>query len=168
MKKLTLMKALFAEVSQTERSAIKHPTVEARRLGPGPPATALLAVASHAARAEPSLKALAEARGATRSKVGTIVGNFFSIGRNRFADFMLTTEQSYRGTLLGMRHGYDVVGLFRLAALADGDLEVAAWCDPWLAEREPLIRAVAEQLRWFAAHQARALKSAKLGARAGA
>jgi hypothetical protein len=166
--KRTLMQTLFAEVGQTERSAIRHPRVEARRLGECPPAAALLAVAGHAERVKPSLDSLARERGATRAAVGTAVGSFFSIGRNSLADFFLTTEQSYRGTLLGMRHGYDVVTLFRLAALAERDAPVVAWADAWLADREPLLRVVAEEMRWFVAHPARALQNAKAVARVGA
>ena len=156
-----LTTTLFAEVFQTERSAIRHPIVEADRLGPCTPADALRAVAAHASRVEPSLAALAEKRGVKRSKIGRAFGSFFSISRNRFADFMLSTEQSYRGTLLGIRHGHDVVTLFGMAAAAEGDRELAAWCDAWLAQRAPLADAVADALVWFAEHPDRALRNAK-------
>jgi hypothetical protein len=165
--KRTLMQTLFAEVGQTERSAIRHPRVEARRLGECPPAAALLNVTTHAERAKPALESLAGERGATRTAVGAMVGSLFSIGRNGLADFFLTAEQSYRGTLLGMRHGYDVVTLFRLAALAEGDAPVVAWTDAWLSEREPLLRNVADQMRWFVAHPERALQNAKELAKVG-
>jgi hypothetical protein len=96
-----------------------------------------------------------------------VVGNLFSMGRVGLADFFLTMEPSYRGTLLGIRHRYDVVTMFRLAALAEGDAPVVAWADAWLAERLPFATAVAEEIQWFVAHPERALRSAKL-ARAGA
>jgi hypothetical protein len=89
------------------------------------------------------------------------VGSLFSIGRDTLADFFLTTEQSYRGTLLGMRHGFDVVTLFRLAALDEGDSQVVAWTDSWLAERQSPVAVVADQMRWFVAHPQRALQNAK-------
>ncbi len=162
--KTSIVKSLFAEVFQSERSAIKHPTVEAERLGACPPADALRAVAAHASREEPVLKRLAEARGTEQSKIGAAFGELFSIGRDGLADFALSTEQSYRGTLLGMRHGYDAIHLFGLGAKAEGDLELAAWCDAWMAERGPLITAVADALAWFAAHPDRARANAKLGA----
>ncbi len=163
----SLVDKLFAEVLQTERSAARHPKVEAGRLGRCPPADALLAIAGHAAGAESDLAALAERRGKAGSKMGLTVGSLFSIGRDRVADLLLTMQASYRGTLLGMRHGYDVVSLFRLAALAEGDAELAAWCDRWLVERAPLIQAVADALSWFAEHPDRALRSAKWGGAAG-
>jgi hypothetical protein len=161
MAKSSLMLALFGEVGQTERSAIRHPRVEARRLGECPPATALVAVSRHAEREEPALRAMAEARGVARTAIGTAVGDLFSIGRNGMADFFLTTEQSYRGTLLGIRHGYDVITVFRKAALTEGDSQVAAWAEAWLGEREPLIRAVTDAMGWFVEHPARALANAK-------
>jgi hypothetical protein len=157
----TLTQTLFAEVGQTERSAIRHPRVEARRLGDCPPAAALLAIADHAARAEPAIRALAGARGGAHASPGIFVGNLFSIGRDTFADFFLTAEQSYRGTLLGIRHGYDVITLFRLAAVTEHDGEVVAWADPWLEVRRPLIDRVADQLGWFAKNPDRALENAR-------
>jgi hypothetical protein len=162
----TFVQRLFGEVSQTERSAIRHPRVEARRLGACPPADALLAIADHAERAAPVLHALASERGASRGAVGTVAGSLFSIGRNGLADFFLTTEQSYRGTLLGIRHGYDVITVFRLAALAERDPPVVAWADAWMTERLPLIESVAREMRWFVDHPARALRNAKVPTRA--
>jgi hypothetical protein len=166
MTKRSLTLALFGEVGQTERSAIRHPRVEARRLGLSPPASALRAVADHAERAEPSFRALAEARGMARRSVGTAIGTLFSVGRDGLADFFLTTEQSYRGTLLGLRHGYDVVSVLRMAARVEHDIEVANWSDVWLAERAPLLDAIAGQMRWFVDRPALALSSAKSPARA--
>ncbi len=152
---------LFGEVLQTERSAMRHPRVEADRLGPCPPADALLAVAEHASRAERELASMAERRGKEGSKLGLAVGTLFSMGRNGVADLLLSMQASYRGTLLGMRHGYDVITLFRFAALTEEDAEITRWCDLWLAERGPLIQAVADALSWFAAHPDRALQNAK-------
>ena len=163
-KSASLATSLFSEILQTERSAVRHSAVEAERLGPCPPASALMAVSQHAAQLEPSLFALADRRGVDPHKIGTKVGDLFSMARNRLADFVISTEQSYRGTLLGMRHGYDAVSLFGLAAREEKDPELAAWCDRWLAERAPLIAAVASALDWFAQHPERALQSAKTSA----
>jgi hypothetical protein len=157
----TMLKALLPEVRQSERSAIRHPEAEARRLGPCPPAEALMAVAEHAKREEPSLDAMAEARASTRNRVGAALGSLFSIGRNRMADHLLTAEQSYRGTLLGLWHGVHAVTQFRSAAVREGDPEVVAWCDRWLAEREPLVRGVVEQMQWFVDHPDRGLRAAR-------
>ena len=163
-----LVSKLFGEVFQTERSARRHPPIEAKRLGPCPPASALLAVSAHAARVEPQLNALASARGHRASSIGTAVGSLFSRGRTGFADFFFTTERSYRATLLGMRHGFDLIVVFGAAARAEGDSELAAWCDEWLAERGALIADVAASVTWFGRHPERALKSAKRKTRDGA
>ena len=148
MKQQGLVRALFPEVRQTERSAMRHSRLEALRLGQTPPAAALIAVAEHARREESVLEALAREREPRRTQIGAVVGGMFSVSRDRVADFLLTAEQSYRGTLLGMRHGYDVVIQFRAAARAEGDAEVEAWCDWWVAEREPLIHETAAQMQW--------------------
>ena len=47
-KQHALLKRLFGELVQAERSAMKHPRREADRLGAGPPAQALAAVSEHA------------------------------------------------------------------------------------------------------------------------
>src|SRR5258705_13397876 len=108
MKKWTLASALFPEVRQVERSAIRHSRKEAQRLGGCPPAEALIAVAEHAARTEASLQTLLAERSASSNSVGAILGAAFSIGRSLAGDYLLTAERSYRATLLGLRHGLDV------------------------------------------------------------
>ncbi len=158
---MTLSKHLLGEVGQTEHSAVRHCKIEAERLGACPPGDAMRAVSEHAARMEPEVHRLASARDAEGSKVGAVVGNLFSIGRDAVADLLLTSERSYRGTLLGMRHGRDVVDLVRRAAHEENDRELAAWATTWLAERDPLIAAAASALEWFAEHPDQALKNAK-------
>jgi hypothetical protein len=160
-KPISLSRKLFAEILQTERSAKQHGTVEAERLGNGPPASALRAVAEHARIAEHALRSIAERRQYGSTQAGSGFGSLFSIIRNWFADFMLTAEQSYRGTLLGMRHGYDAVSLFRAASRVDADEELAEWCDAWLRSRAPLIEAVAAALGWFAENPELAVTNAK-------
>jgi hypothetical protein len=161
----SLVRTTFGEIFQTERSAIRHPRVEAERLGDCPPARAMLAVSEHAERAERDLTALAKARGARSHSVGTVVGTMFSAGRNRLADLLLTSQASYRGTLLGIRHGVDAMLLFQMAARVEGDDELAAWCDAWRVARRPLVDDVEKALVWFAEHPALALRPAthKLG-----
>ena len=154
---------LLGELFQTERSAVRHCAKEAERLGEIPAAQALRAVAAHAARAEHELEALAKARGREESALGKTVGTWFSVMRDGFADLALTSEQSYRATLLGMRHGGDVVDLFGASAEAEADPELAKWASDWLRERKPLIEACAAELRWFAQHPERALGPAKGG-----
>jgi hypothetical protein len=158
--KTSLVKSLFTEVLQTERSAIRHSDVEAARLGACAPAHALRAVSAHASAMEPSLHALAARRGVGNAP-GTAAGKLLSAVRDRLIDHAVTAEQSYRTTLLGMRHGYDLISLFGEAARLEADDELAAWCDHWRAERGALVDAVAAALSWFALHPERALQNAK-------
>lgn len=157
----SLVDSLFGELFQTERSAVRHCAIEADRLGPTPPAVALLAVWSHATRAEATLMQHAERRGVELGGVGKAVGALFSIVRDDVADFTLTAEQSYRGTLLGIRHGCDVVAFAAAAAEIEGDAALTAWCAEWLRARWPLVEHCARALTWFASHPQRALRNAK-------
>lgn len=160
-KPTNLANALFAELFQTERSAVRHSAIEADRLGDSPPAVALRAVASHASRAEIGLKEHAARRGVEARRVGTAVGALFSTVRDTLADFTLNSEESYRGTLLGIRHGCDVVALVGSAAEIEGDVKLTEWCAEWLAERRSLVDDCARALSWFASHPERALRNAK-------
>lgn len=152
---------LVRELFQTERSAKAHPVVEANRLGDVPPARALRAVSAHAERVLAELPALMEARDLPVSAGGSAVGEAFSTLRDHLADHLLNTEKSYRGTILGMRHGIDLVALIQDVAAASGDAALAAWCSRWLEARRPLVEAVACELAWFAAHPERALRPAR-------
>jgi hypothetical protein len=158
-----LQTSLFRELFQTERSATRHPVIEADRLDGAGPARAFLAVTRHAERVLPELPRLAEARGIAPSVGGLSVGVAFSRIRNGFADLLLTTERSYRMTLVGMRHGVDVVTLLGAVAERRGDRDLVAFCDTWLEERVPLVEACARSLSWFAGHEAEALAPAKRG-----
>ncbi|KYF69167.1 hypothetical protein [Sorangium cellulosum] len=152
---------LVRELFQTEHSARTHPLVEAERLGDTPPARALRAVSSHAEAVLSELPALMGERGLPVSAGGSAVGEAFSALRDHIADHLLTAEKSYRGTLLGMRHGIDLVALIQYVAAAEGETLLAAWCARWLSERRPLVEAAAGELAWFAARPARATRAAK-------
>jgi hypothetical protein len=153
------------ELFQTEESAVSHPRVEAQRLGESsPPARAMLAVAAHAKEVLAELPRLARDHDLPVSTGGLAVGKAFSIVRDSFADLLLNAEKSYRGTILGMRHGVDLVELMRYLAQEEGDLEIEAWCSEWLARRRPLVEATARELSWFAANPDRAMAPAKGGA----
>lgn len=144
----------MTELFQTERSAYRHPIREAKRLGDVPPAIALRAVAAHANEVLDELPELARARGVAAARVGTIIGETFSDVRHFFADRIIDRERSYRGTLLGMRHGIDLVRLVRAAAEDEADLELVSWCDRWLSVRERLVSGVEREIDWFGHHQA--------------
>ena len=153
-----LLESLFHELFQTETSASAHPMREARRLGDVPPAHALRCVAEHATRKKAELPELAHAAGLPDSTVGRSLGAMFSRARQLAADYLVDAERSYRGTLLGMRHGVDLVKLLREVADREGIDVVVEWCDDWLSSRIPLIECVAERLAWFADQPARALR----------
>ena len=119
------------------------------------------AVSVHAEAAEKALRAHAERRHHSESTLGNAVGAMFSVVRDDLADFILTSERSYRITMMGMRHGCDVVDLFGLAAKHEGDEALADWCQRWTAQRKPLVEACASALSWFAENPDEALANAK-------
>jgi len=151
----SLLKSLFGELFQTERSAMKHPRREAERLG-GPPAQAMTAVADHAKGIFAELCAVARASDAPVSRAGMALGSVLSIARHLVLDRTVEAERSYRATLLGMRHGVDLVKLIRKLADASGKVELAGFCTRWLEEREPLVDRVESAMGWFAEHPKRA------------
>ncbi|WP_437577437.1 hypothetical protein [Sorangium sp. So ce887] len=157
----TFLANLVRELFQTERSAKAHPLVEAERLGDVPPAHALRAISAHADAVLSELPSLFGERGLPVSVGGSAVGQAFSVLRDHIADQLLSAERSYRGTLLGMRHGVDLVELIQYVAAAEGDTLLAAWCGRWLSTRRPLVEAAASELAWFAARPARATRAAK-------
>ena len=152
-----LLESLFHELFQTETSATQHPVREARRLGAVPPAHALTCVAEHAARMKAELSELARACELPDSRAGRGIGSMFSRVRHLVLDRFVDAERSYRGTLLGLRHGVDLVRLVREVADREGLDPLVEWCDDWLCARIPLVEAVAEQLAWFADRPAHAL-----------
>ncbi len=162
MRKLTtaaeLVDALFPEAFQTEESARAHPAREAKRLGAVRPSTAMLAISRHAEGSLSRLHALAEARGKHAAKAGGGVGHLFSLVRTFAADRLLSSERSYRLTLVGAQHGLGLFVLLHDAAVESGDLELAEYCASLLRERRPLCTAAEEALVWFAQHPALALQ----------
>lgn len=156
---------LAHEMFQTEQSACDHPRVEADRLGDVPPARALRAVAGHATAALAELTPLMRRNKLVVSPGGRAVGAAFSRVRDHLADLLLSSEKSYRATLLGMRHGVDLVELVMSTARADDDPELADWCERWLEIRRPLVEAAARELVWFAEHPERATDAARQDSR---
>jgi hypothetical protein len=157
-----LLKSLFRELFQSERSAMKHPRREAERLGGGPPAHALTAVSDHAKGIFADLCAIARATDVPVSRAGMAVGSLLSIARHVVLDRAVDAERSYRATLLGMRHGVDLMKLIRKVADASGRVELAGFCTRWLEEREPLVDRVESAMGWFAEHPQRAAEMPRL------
>lgn len=157
----TLLNNLTRELFQTETSAVRHSGREAERLGETAPAQALRAVAAHAKQVLAELPALAKRNDMIVSKGGMVVGEIFSQTRDKLADMLIDSERSYRGTLLGMRHGVDVLRLLQEFADAVGKQDLSLFCSTWLAVRVPLVEKVDEQLRWFAQNPDEAVKIAR-------
>lgn len=156
-----LKEKLCRELSQSEHSAIVQPRREARRLGEIPPAKALLAVSQHAAAVRPRLDSLIEGRRATVRgvEVGRAVGEVFSLLRHYLFDRIIDTERSYRGTLLGLDHGIDIVHMLAAITLRDGDEHLGMFCAEWLVERTALVQQARAELAWFADQPKLALQS---------
>ena len=153
-----LLRKLFREFTQTERSASRHGRREADRYGTEPPAQALRAVADHAERALREIADLARRSDLRANSVGALVGESLSLVRELIADQLVDAERSFRGTLLGIRHGTDLVDLIRRVADASGQVEIGGYCTRWLEERQPLVDHVARELGWFAKHPRRAAR----------
>ena len=152
MDRSRLLPSLLVELSQAERSAYRHPIREAERLGDVPPSVALRAVAAHANEALDDLPDLARARSVRRTTIAQLGAQALSLVRDTIVDRVVDNERSYRSTLLGMRHGIDLVRLLRVAAEEEGDVELVAWCDRWLTVRERLVAGVERELVWFGHH----------------
>ncbi len=145
-----LLATLLQELFQTEQSAKVHPAREAERLGATPPAAALRAVSAHAARVLEELPALTQRCGLELGLLGRTTGQMLSNLRQWVIDRLVEPERSYRATLLGMRHGVDLISLISQLAQAQGNHDLAKWCARWQSERVPLVESVAVELSWFA------------------
>jgi hypothetical protein len=156
-----LLQNLTHEVFQTETSAAHHCRREADRHGDAPPARALLAVAEHADAALRAFRALAEREDLPPPTAGSALGEAFSSAREYLGDRLTDAERSYRGTLLGVRHGLDVVRMLGHVAAAGGRSSISAWADGWLSTRSQLVLPLEESLSWFATHPERALTRAR-------
>jgi hypothetical protein len=151
-----LLRSLGRELFQTEASARLHCKREAERLGDAPPAAPLMKAAAHAEQALKSLWRRGIGRQVPGSVVGAVAGVLLSNVRELFLDRVIRGERSYRGTLLGMRHGVDLVFLLKDVARQEGDIELEVWCDDWLSVRVPLVQQTEASLAWFAEHADRA------------
>lgn len=147
------------ELAQAERSALVHPRREGRRLGDVPPGRALLAISEHAEANRQRLASLLRSRAGAGVAIGRVLGELFSDVRHGVVDRLIDSERSYRGTLLGLEHGRDLVRLIAAAARRTDDPHLLAFCDEWLLERGRLIDVAHAALAWFAEHPERALQS---------
>jgi hypothetical protein len=63
-------------------------------------------------------------------------------------------------TLLGLRHGVDLVRMIRHVADSAGRVEIGGFCTRWLDERSPLVAHAEHAMSWFAHHPGRAVERA--------
>lgn len=157
----SLLVSLTRELFQTETSAARHCRREADRLAESGPALALRAVAEHADAILRELPALADRNGMPVSPGGKLTGALFSQLRDKMFDMLIDTDRSYRGTLLGCRHGLDVVRVLQHLATAMGKSDLNAFCTAWLNTRTVLVQKLEEELAWFAQHPHEALRLAR-------
>ncbi|MDB4958528.1 MAG: hypothetical protein JWO36_6097 [Myxococcales bacterium] len=153
-----LRNKLCRELAQSEHDAVIHTAREARRLGDTPPAAALRAITAHAREMEPSVDQLLADQPVGRA-LGRAVAQTFSTLRHLFFDRLIDAERSFRGTLLGLRHGVDCVRLLREVGVYANDVALMRWCDQYLLERLSLLEQAEQTLAWFAERPSRALQS---------
>jgi hypothetical protein len=154
-----LREKLCRELAQSELDATRHTSREARRLGDVPPAHALRSIAEHADQLRPRFEALVKPDQPVGVALGRGVGEVFSALRHFVFDRMIDTERSFRGTLLGLRHGIDLTRLLREVALRQADAALLQYCDQFLVERASLLEHAEQRLAWFAEHPEIALMS---------
>jgi hypothetical protein len=151
---------LCRELAQSEHDARVQPLREARRLGNIPPGRALRDIAAHAQVVRPRLESLMRDQGQRVGLgLGRTVGAIFAVLRHAIFDRVIDAERSYRGTLLGLRHGVDIMRLLRAVAAREGDLLLAIFCDEVLVERLVLLDRAEQALSWFAERPTLALRS---------
>ena len=158
-----MLPTLVVEVFQAERSALEHPRKEADRLGDAPPGLAMRAVSLHAKRCLRELQDLSLRVDLPGGFFGQKLGRAFSIVRSSATDRLVTREISYRGTLLGMHHGVDVIALTMSAAEYESDVDLVEWCMRTLDGRRPLVAKCQSELAWFGRHPEVAMEPAKRG-----
>jgi hypothetical protein len=95
--------------------------------------------------------------GFAQSPAAQAIGRAFSMARENLSDLTTTTEQSYRLTMLGVRHGIDLVRVLRELADAAEDAGLRTWSEKWLLRRVELIERAEMDLRWFVENPARAM-----------
>jgi hypothetical protein len=153
-----LLSRLIVEAFQTEESAKEHPRKEADRLGDCPPAARMREIAAHAEVSLVELSGMADELGYKKQGVGAAIGKTFSMVREAVTDRVMSQEKNYRGTLLGLQHGVDLMTLIEAAARRAGEQHatLAQWCGRWIEARRGLVEAARREIPWFAAHLDRA------------
>jgi hypothetical protein len=147
-----LSSSLLAELHELEEDSYRLSLREAKRVGCGPPASALRAVVGHAASALEELPAIARTRHVRIHSMGALVLDTLRRVRDIVMDQVVDNEHGYRRALTTLRRGIDLVHLTRAAARDEGDEVLEMWCERWLRARERLVADAASELDWFARH----------------
>lgn len=142
-----LLDKLLRELVRSEAHAIDHAPREARRLGEAPPVVVLREIAAHASLMRPRF-ALALAGHALAASGGGISATLSSV-RHMIHDQLYDPERAYRGVMLDLDHGVDIVRILRDVARRDELFAVVRWCDDWLVARRTLVARACAQLAWF-------------------
>jgi len=144
-----LLDKLLRELVRSEQQAIDHAPREARRLGDDvPPVQALRDVAEHAMSLRPRFHQMLDGHNLTSAKQG-VAATLVAL-RQLVADRIQEPERAYRGALLELRHGLDVVRVLRDVARLEELFALIRWCDDYLGARRTLVARVEAQLAWFA------------------
>lgn len=143
-----LLEKLLRELVRAEAQAVDHAPREARRIGETPPALALRDVAVHALSMRPRFAQLLEGHNLAASRGG--ITATLSTLRHLVTERIHDAERAYRGALLDLRHGLDVVRVLREVARLEELFALIRWCDDWLPARRTLVARVEAQLNWFA------------------
>lgn len=159
-----LLASLCRELLAAERAIAQNCPREAERLGSSPPAMVLRAVAGHANDAATELVLLRDACEIPALTLPQRVVLFISTTKTSVFDSLLPKQMTYRACLAELHRGVDTARLMRSAARVTGHLEIADWCDGWLAVREPLLDLSSEELDWFAENPTRAMARASFSA----
>lgn len=149
--KQRLLRSLSLELFQTETSTRLHCQGEAQRLGNAMPASILRQIATHA---EKMLKSLPGQMSKDQpiNVAGAFTGTLFAVLREAIFDRLVSSERSYRSTLLELRHGIGLVAMLKELASRQRDSALENWCETWLGTRVALVQEAESNVSWFADH----------------
>jgi len=142
-----LLEKLLRELVRAEGLAVEHASAVARRIGETAPVDVLRDVRLHALSMRSRFVRALEGHSLSASRGG--VAATLSTLRCFVAERVHDPERAYRGALLDLRHGVDVVRVLREVARLEELFALIRWCDDWLTARRTLVARVEAQLPWF-------------------
>lgn len=165
MRRERMSASFVVELFELEQDAHRISVKLAERIGRGPPAAALRAVAGHANEALEELRAVARPRRIHLDPLVALLRDAVSRLRDALLGPLVEQEHAYRDTLTSLRRGVDLARLTSAAAIEEGDEALATWCQRWVRGREGLVDDVADQLTWFARRPALLRRSSLVAVR---